>query len=76
MIEVTDGDLRRSINTLQTCSSFGKDRALTAKDIESISGVVPNDVVSRVDTIVTTNGVTYSEIQRLAEDLILDGFDC
>ena len=45
VIEVTDGDLRRSINTLQTCSSFGKDRALTAKDIEAISGVVPNDVV-------------------------------
>jgi DNA polymerase III delta prime subunit len=45
LIAVTEGDLRRSINTLQTCSSFGKDRALTPSDIECISGVVPASVV-------------------------------
>ena len=29
LIKVTEGDLRRSINTLQTCSSFGKHKELT-----------------------------------------------
>lgn len=45
LISVTEGDLRRSINTLQTCSSFGKDRSLTVADIESISGIVPTKTV-------------------------------
>ncbi len=45
LIEVTEGDLRRSINTLQTCSSFGKEKVLTVADIDLISGVVPAQVV-------------------------------
>jgi CBS domain-containing protein len=48
---ITDGDLRRSINTLQTCSSFvktpgdGGSRKLTKADIEKISGIVPDSVI-------------------------------
>ena len=68
--------MRRSINTLQTCSSFGKDKKLTAIDIESISGIVPNKTILKVDMVLSTRGVSYSDVSKLCEDLILDGFDC
>jgi replication factor C subunit 2/4 len=44
LVDISQGDLRRSINMLQTASSF-KAKNLTAKDIESISGVIPDDVI-------------------------------
>ena len=60
---MTEGDLRRSINTLQTCSSFGKDKVLSVADIDLISGVVPAKVVLRIEASIGTNGVAYSTIQ-------------
>jgi hypothetical protein len=68
--------LRRSINTLQTCSSFGKDKVLTVADIDLISGVVPVQVVLKIDQVICSNGSSYSDIQQLAEDIILEGYDC
>ena len=38
LINLTEGDLRRSINMLQTCASFTSEVGLTEADIESISG--------------------------------------
>ena len=50
LIEITEGDLRRSINTLQTCSSFvkGSGSALKVADIEKISGVVSDTVIKQI----------------------------
>ena len=49
LITISEGDLRRSINMLQTCSSFikvgndcdAKDVVLTLSDIQKVSGEVP-----------------------------------
>ena len=76
LIEITEGDLRRSINTLQTCSSFvkGTNTPLKVIDIERISGVVPDKVIKDIfDKIQQARG--YSEVQDLAQNLILDGYD-
>lgn len=77
LIDVSEGDLRRSINTLQTCSSFVKgeaDSVLKCNDIERISGVVPEKVVAGIYTgIRQSKG--YSDIQDLSLNLILDGYD-
>lgn len=62
LIQVTEGDLRRSINTLQTCASYARDVGISVEDIESISGIVPNKAVSRVDIVLSTKGATYSDI--------------
>ena len=53
LIQVTEGDLRRSINLLQTCSSFGRDKksGLTVTDIENVSGVVPESAVLQTDKV-------------------------
>ncbi len=53
LVDISQGDLRRSINMLQTASSF-KSKNLTAKDIESISGVIPDDVIKRIDKVIST----------------------
>jgi len=58
LIDISEGDLRRSINTLQTCSSFVKGqegRKLSLEDIEQISGVVPESVISDTYTKIKTS---------------------
>lgn len=76
LIKVTYGDLRRSINTLQTCSTFSKGTGLSEGDIESVSGVVPRKIVLHTDSVVSTRGTTYNDIQKHAENLVLEGYDC
>lgn len=49
LIDISAGDLRRSINMLQTASAF-KHKSLTVKDIESISGVIPDHVIKQIDS--------------------------
>lgn len=79
LIDISEGDLRRSINTLQTCSSFVKvgdspAAKLKTSDIEKISGIVPNSVVESIyKTLKKTSD--YSEVQQVSESLILEGFD-
>jgi DNA polymerase III delta prime subunit len=53
LVEISAGDLRRSINTLQTASAF-KHKNLTVKDIESMSGIVPEEAVKKIDKIITS----------------------
>jgi hypothetical protein len=40
--------------SIQTASSF-KAKNLTAKDIQSISGVIPDDVIKRIDKVLSTS---------------------
>jgi DNA polymerase III delta prime subunit len=47
LVDISAGDLRRSINTLQTASTF-KLPSLNVKDIESISGIVPEETILKV----------------------------
>jgi DNA polymerase III delta prime subunit len=54
LVDISQGDLRRSINMLQTASSF-KAKNLSGKDIESISSVIPNDVIKRIDKVLSTS---------------------
>ena len=63
LIDITEGDLRRSINTLQTCSSFvkGSGKPLKVSDIEKISGTVPQEVIASIYDSVD-KAQTYSEI--------------
>jgi len=49
LIQITEGDLRRSINTLQTCATFARERGISTDDIVSISGVVPENAVTKVN---------------------------
>lgn len=76
LIGITEGDLRRSINMLQTCSSFVKNQpeGLTSADIEKISGVVEDVAIQDIYRQINTAS-NYSEIHTLSQNLILDGYD-
>ena len=76
LISISEGDLRRSINMLQTCSSFTRETGLSEADIDSVSGLVPPRAIQMITTVVGTRGATYADIQRVAEDLIFEGYDC
>lgn len=54
LVDITSGDLRRSINTLQTASTF-KHQSLSEKDIFAISGVVPEEVIARSYKVISTS---------------------
>lgn len=59
---------------LQTASAF-KHKNLTAKDVESISGVIPDDVIRKIDKTLSSGDGSFGDVQTLASDLILEGFD-
>jgi hypothetical protein len=75
---VTEGDLRRSINTLQTCASFakGEGKLLGSEQIEAISGVVPDRAIKMVTMVVGQKGATYGDIQNVAAEVVYEGYDC
>ena len=77
LIQLTEGDLRRSINLLQTCSSFSRDKpeGLTEEDIEQVSGVVPLAAVVMTDEVLRADKTQFSHVQTLAQDLVLEGYD-
>ena len=62
--------------SLQTCASFTKETGLSEEDVESVSGIVPRKAILMITTVIGTRGATYGDIQRVAEELILEGFDC
>ena len=64
LISISEGDLRRSINTLQTASSF-KTTNLSEKDILSISGVIPQQNIEKIEKVLQ-NTEGFSEVQLLA----------
>lgn len=60
---------------LQTASAF-KEKLLSVGVIESISGVIPPETVTRIDKVLQSESdAPFSDVQQLAQDLILDGFD-
>ena len=78
LIAITEGDLRRSINTLQTCASFskGQGKKLNKDQIESISGVVPKKAIEMISMVVGNKGSTYGDIQNVSAELVHEGYDC
>jgi replication factor C subunit 2/4 len=48
LVEISQGDLRRSINMLQTASAF-KEKSLSVAVIDSISGVIPPATMTKID---------------------------
>lgn len=74
LVDISAGDLRRSINMLQTASAF-KHKNLGVQDVESISGVIPDEVIKKIDKVLQSSADGFGEVQTLAQDLILEGFD-
>ena len=45
-------------------------------ELNAVSGIVPNKAILMISTVVGMRGATYADIQRVAEDVIFEGYDC
>jgi replication factor C subunit 2/4 len=70
MVRLADGDLRKSINTLQSAARLYGD-FLTDEMVLEVAGVVSDSVI---DEIVVGCTADYAAIQSLVERLLLDGY--
>jgi len=61
LVDISAGDLRRSINMLQTASAF-KHKNLGVQDVESISGVIPDDVIKKIDKVLHSSADGFGEV--------------
>ena len=84
-----EGDLRRSINLIQSASSLYQGKAITASEITEIAGAVPQsvaentirlafqgsmkDVAANVDSIVGEGYSVTQAMQQLLETVVGDG---
>ena len=73
LIESSEGDLRRSINSLQTASA-ANDKKLTADGVYQISGIVPNDYIKNILRVLL-DSKDASEHEVVVNNIIYDGWD-
>jgi replication factor C subunit 2/4 len=73
LIKTSEGDLRRAITCLQSCVRLkGKEHTLTAEDVLEISGVVPDNWITKLyDACQTGN---YDKIDTYVEEVSRNGF--
>ncbi|CAI2370697.1 unnamed protein product [Moneuplotes crassus] len=73
LVEVTDGDMRKSIMMLQSAGRSYEGDKLTAEDIYEVSGKIPIEVIQDIwDQILNQSDTNISE---LAENVIQEGYD-
>lgn len=68
LVEISHGDLRKSITILQSLACLGKE--ITQSDVREMSGYVPDEVVNMVMASLQTGdfaqvGKTMNELRRL-----------
>jgi DNA polymerase III delta prime subunit len=73
LIESSEGDLRRSINTLQTASAANL-KDLSSSSVYEISGIVPNDYIKTLLQTLCESDNTQ-EHASLIQNIIYDGWD-
>lgn len=76
LYKVSEGDMRRSINMLQTAASF-KGREIEAEHIFEISGLVPDETIAMVEQVLyNSKQPDYTELSKFCNDqIILEGYD-
>jgi len=72
IITITDGDLRRSINLLQSVSQFSGN-LINEQIVNDICGVIPMKEVGALFT--KSKSSSPLEIYKLVEDFLHEGFD-
>eukprot|EP00826_Nyctotherus_ovalis_P047114 TRINITY_DN5377_c0_g2_i1.p2 TRINITY_DN5377_c0_g2~~TRINITY_DN5377_c0_g2_i1.p2 ORF type:complete len:207 (-),score=82.10 TRINITY_DN5377_c0_g2_i1:63-683(-) len=71
LIRLSEGDMRKSITALQ-CAARGKSKAVSEEKIESVMGVVPEEVIKEI--VENSRGKSTEELERQTEDIICAGY--
>ncbi|CAI2370752.1 unnamed protein product [Moneuplotes crassus] len=75
LVEVTDGDMRKSIMMLQSAGRSYETEKLTADDIYEVSGKIPTHVIQEIWEQIANLADGDTDISELAENVIQEGFD-
>jgi len=70
LMQISEGDLRRSITTLQSTSKL-HGGYIAGNMILEVAAVIPNNVIARIYQVLNAN---FDDVHRLADELILDGY--
>lgn len=74
LVDITDGDLRRSIMMLQFAGK-SQDIELTGDYIYEVSGLVPNQYIQECWEKISDSRCTEEDAQDIALEIICEGFD-
>ncbi|CAZ84445.1 unnamed protein product [Tuber melanosporum] len=82
LIKVSEGDLRKAITYLQSAARLHnpiirpKPKKITVKSIQEIAGVIPDQTIDKLlEACELEKGKSaYSEISRLVQDIVADGW--
>jgi len=73
LIQVSEGDMRKSINLLQTAQKLlSSGRLLTAENVHEVSGVIPTKVVT--DLLAACKSNSFHNIEEAAQEIVLAGY--
>jgi replication factor C subunit 2/4 len=72
IIEIAEGDLRRSINLLQSISQLGPE-LMTDSIISDVCGVIPNETIDNLFQV--TRSKNTKEILKEADEFFYNGYD-
>lgn len=75
LVDVTEGDLRKSIMMLQSAGRSFEGSKLSASDIYEVSGRVPQEIITNIWDQVKDKNCTETKATEIAEDMICEGFD-
>jgi len=70
--QVSEGDLRKGINCLQSCYGLYGGKCITSQCIEEISGVVPHHVVEHLFQEMKNN--SFDALETEVRQLISNGY--
>ena len=75
LVDVTDGDMRKSIMTLQSAGRSYDSDSLKAEDIYEVSGRIPLEVIAEIWNKISDDESDENNANELAENVIHEGFD-
>eukprot|EP00005_Dracoamoeba_jomungandri_P014544 CAMPEP_0174276552 /NCGR_PEP_ID=MMETSP0439-20130205/60453_1 /TAXON_ID=0 /ORGANISM="Stereomyxa ramosa, Strain Chinc5" /LENGTH=195 /DNA_ID=CAMNT_0015368797 /DNA_START=722 /DNA_END=1310 /DNA_ORIENTATION=+ len=72
LIEVSKGDMRKSITYLQSLSLLHTDSEITHPDVVELSGVIPDEMIAKVLQVCSTN--CFLRLQFAVNEFIMEGY--
>lgn len=70
LVDLSDGDLRKSITTLQSTSKLYSG-FITDDNIREVAAVIPDSVINAIYREITNN---FDSLQRMTDDIIYSGY--
>lgn len=74
LIESSDGDLRKAINTMQSAHRMQSDHDLSIDSISAAACLVPPSVVQRFDIATTTTSNTNTSVRKVVDEILATGY--